>query len=151
MKLSSSNIKKLLIFSQKKIFSYISGNETFLKKLPILQEGNFRVRKIRKDRSEKISYIFSKKLFLYFEKRDFLIFLEMELYSLKNKIFQEVTLQAQKIKKTTPKKFLIFREMELFSPKIINAGVILTRQKFTRSLINADEMFFQAKTYVTKP
>ena len=99
MKLSSCKIKKVLIFSPKKIFSYISGNETFLKKIPILQEGNFRVRKIKKDRSEKISYIFSKKLFLYFEKRDFLIFLEMELYSLKNKTFQEVTLQAQKIKK----------------------------------------------------
>ena len=40
--------------------------------------------------------------------------------------------------------------MEFFSPKIINAGVILTRQKFTRSLINADEMFFQAKNLCDK-
>ena len=50
--------KIFYIFSGKKaIFSYISGNRTFLKKLFIFQEGTFRARKVKKNPSEKISYI----------------------------------------------------------------------------------------------
>ena len=45
----------------------------------------------------------------------------MELSSLKNKTFQKVTFQAQKIKeKNTLEKYLIFREMELSSFKLKN-------------------------------
>ena len=40
MELSSLKINKILIFSQKG-FSYILGNETFLKKLAIFQKGTF--------------------------------------------------------------------------------------------------------------
>ena len=46
--------------------------------------------------------------FLYFLKNFFLIFPEMELFSLKNKKFQKGTFQAQKIKKASLKKFLTF-------------------------------------------
>ena len=49
MELSSSKIKKI---------SYISGNETFLPHIfLIFQERTFRDRKVKKTRSEKISYI----------------------------------------------------------------------------------------------
>ena len=68
-------------------------------------------KKLKKNRIKKISYIFSKKVFL--------VFLEMELSSPKLKkliffskkkfpIFQKGTCKAQKIKKCTSKKFLMF-------------------------------------------
>ena len=58
--------------------------------------------------SKKSSDTFSKKLFLYFGKWTFLYFLKkvlpkfpkMEISSLKNKRFQEVTFRARKMKKT---------------------------------------------------
>ena len=54
----SPMIKKFLIFSQKS-FSYFSGNETFLKKLFIFQEGIFQARKKTHTHthSEQISYV----------------------------------------------------------------------------------------------
>ena len=55
MKLFSSKIKKLLYFL-KKMFSYISGNTIFKKKLLIFQERAFQACKI-KTHSEKIPYI----------------------------------------------------------------------------------------------
>ena len=42
----------------------------------------------------------------------------MELSSLKNKKFHEVTFRGRKIKKNTLKKFVIFREMALSSHKL---------------------------------
>ena len=61
MELCSPMIKKFLIFSQKS-FSYFSGNETFLKKLFIFQEGIFQARKKKTHththtHSEQISYV----------------------------------------------------------------------------------------------
>ena len=76
MELSNSNIRKFLIFFQKKAFlifretetlkkffifweeklSYISGNGN-PKKFLIFQEKIFRARKMKKSRSEKMSYI----------------------------------------------------------------------------------------------
>ena len=115
MEVSSSKIKKCLIFPEMEL-SYISGR-------------NLRDRKIKKTRSEKISYIFSKKAFLIFRetelfyvflKKVFLIFYVMELSSPKIKKFQEVTFRARKIKNPALKKFLIFREMELSSSKKLN-------------------------------
>ena len=66
MELSSSNIKKFLIFSAKESFCYISGNGTFLyfrkwkprKNSYISQNGN----------PEKIRYILGNRTFLYFWK-----------------------------------------------------------------------------------
>ena len=85
MELSSSNIKKFLIFSQKKAFlifreielSYISGN------------GN----------TEKIPYISGNGIFFYLRKL---------------LIFQEVTLRVRKVKRTTLKKFLSFQRNGTF-------------------------------------
>ena len=76
MKLSDSNIKKLLIFSQKKAFLifreteapkknvlYFTGNGTLLnfrnrpKKLAIFPEVTLRAQKIKETHSEKIYYI----------------------------------------------------------------------------------------------
>ena len=71
MELSSSNIKKFLIFPQN--FSYISGNRNPKKVLYILgngtfsysrkrlmfQEVTFRARKVKKNLSLKIFFIFS--------------------------------------------------------------------------------------------
>ena len=75
MKLSDSNIKKLLTFSQKKAFLifreteapenflYFTGNGTLLnfrkrlKKLAVFQEVTLRAQKIKETHSEKISYI----------------------------------------------------------------------------------------------
>ena len=64
MEFSSPKIKRVLHFL-KKSFSYISGNETLKKLLLIFQEKNFPSSKNKKNRSEKISYIFSKKSFSY--------------------------------------------------------------------------------------
>ena len=81
MELSNSNIKKFLIFFQKKAFlifremetlkkfpiflevrlSYISGNGN-PKKFLIFQEKIFRARKMKKSRSEKMSYISGNKI-----------------------------------------------------------------------------------------
>ena len=76
MKLSDSNIKKLLTFSQKKAFLifreteapeknflYFTGNGTLLnfrkrlKKLAVFQEVTLRAQKIKETHSERISYI----------------------------------------------------------------------------------------------
>ena len=61
----------------------------------------------KKKRSEKISYIYSKNVFLIFRK--------IELFSprLKKLIFYEGTFQAPKNKKTTLKKLLMFLEIKL--------------------------------------
>ena len=73
-----------------------------------------------------MSYIVSKKSFsfivgnetsLYFLKNVFLVLMEMELSSLKNKKFHEVTFRA----KPALKRFIIFCEMELSSRKMKNA------------------------------
>ena len=50
MELFNPNIKK---FSEKS-FSYISGNETFFKKILIFQEGTFQAQKIKKPKFSKI-------------------------------------------------------------------------------------------------
>ena len=55
MELSSPKIKIFIIFSQKN-FSGISGNGTFLKKLPIFQKGTFRVRKAKKKLGKNFLY-----------------------------------------------------------------------------------------------
>ena len=52
MELSSPKIKIFIIFSQKKL----SGNGTFLKKLPIFQKGTFRVRKAKKKLGKNFLY-----------------------------------------------------------------------------------------------
>ena len=73
MELSSIKIKKVLMFSQKKLFLYF-GKWNFFKKL-IFQEGTFRVQKIKEPTLKK-----------------FIIFREMELSSPKLKkllIFQK--------------------------------------------------------------
>ena len=67
MELSSAKIKKVLIFSQKKISLYIA-KWNFSKKLLTFQEGTFRAQKIKKPTQKK-----------------FLIFREMELFSPKLK------------------------------------------------------------------
>ena len=64
MELSISKIKKFLIFPEMELSSFIFFFY-FRKELPSLKN--------KKIRSEKISYIFSKKLFLYSGKRNFLI------------------------------------------------------------------------------
>ena len=79
------------LYFLKKNFSGISGNGTFLKKLPIFQKGTFRVRKAKKKLG---------KNFLYFGKWNFLV------PSLKNSyffyktflIFQEETCNTWKAK-----------------------------------------------------
>ena len=80
--LKNPALKKFLIFFSKKSFSYIFWEM-------------------------ELSYIFSKKSFPYvlwngnfFRKKVFLMFREMELFSPKNKIFQEGTVRARKMKKT---------------------------------------------------
>ena len=60
MEIFSSKIKILLISSQKKVFLIFREMELSSlnrKKLLIFQEGTFWARKIKKDNSEKISYI----------------------------------------------------------------------------------------------
>ena len=49
---------------------------------------------------KRFSYTLENRTFLYFLKKIFLIFPEMELSSLKNKKFQEVTFRIQKVKRT---------------------------------------------------
>ena len=66
-------------------------SSTKLKKLLIFQEGISQTQKIKKKHSEKCSYIFSKTAFLVFQ--------EIELSSPKIRKFREGTFQAQKIKK----------------------------------------------------
>ena len=56
MGLSSLKIKKVIIFSQKKLLFYF-GKRKFLEKPIIFQEGTFRARKIKKNHYEKISCI----------------------------------------------------------------------------------------------
>ena len=114
MELSSSNIKRLLIFS------YISRNGTFQPKL----ENNKKIHR------KKISFASGKWNFLTLILKNFLYFLERKLFLYfakrkprknpyisgngnpkKLRIFQEVIFLARKIKKLTLKKFLIFQEV----------------------------------------
>ena len=57
--------------------------------------------------------------FLYFQKKVFLIFLEMKISGLTNKKFHKVTFWAQKNEQNPAlKKFLIFQQMEFSSLKL---------------------------------
>ena len=66
-----------------------------------------------------------KKFLIFSQKNAFLIFKESELSYISGNgnpkkllIFQEVTVHARKMKRTTIKKFLIFQEKELSNPKL---------------------------------
>ena len=109
MELSSSNIKKIIIFLKIKLFLYFWKWNPALKyihpeKISYLSgNGN----------SEKIPYIFSKESCFYISENG-----EPEknpyISGKRNpKKIQEVTFQAQKMKKPTLKKILAFQEMEL--------------------------------------
>ena len=63
MELCSPKIKKVLIFSQKKLFLCF-GKQNLLKKLLVFQEVTFQVRKIKKTCSEKNCYISGNRTFL---------------------------------------------------------------------------------------
>ena len=87
MEVSSSNIKKIFIFSQKKAFSYISGNETLHLSAQAQRIKKSTPRKfvlLEETETLKTPLIFSSKkaVFMFREKR-------------------------------TPKKFFIFQETEL--------------------------------------
>ena len=91
-------------------------------------QGTFRARKIKNIHSEKISYIFSKKRFLIFQKmelsgvkikkvlifsqKNFSIFWDTELF-LKTSYILGGNFTSSKKKKCALKFFFIFREMEL--------------------------------------
>ena len=104
MELSSSNIKKLLIFSQKKA---ISGNGTFLyfrkrrpwKKSYIRENGN----------PVKIIYISGNGAFLY---------ISWNWHPIKLLIFKEITFRAQKIKRNHSSKISYILGNWSFSPKL---------------------------------
>ena len=125
MKLSSSNNKKILIFSLKKSFSYIFSRESFCyisrngtlhfsaqaRKIKNNPPGEkflyFRKRKPRKN----FSYFLKRKLFLYFRKREpgkkFLYFRKQNFQSSKNEK-----------KKTTFKMFFYFRKLNCSIPSL---------------------------------
>ena len=66
-----------------------------------------------------LSYILGNGAFLYFQKKVFLIFLEMKISGLTNKKFHKVTFWAQKNEQNPAlKKFLIFQQMEFSSLKL---------------------------------
>ena len=100
MELSRSKIKNFFIFQEMELLRPRSKKNALKKFLYLLNKS--------------FSYIFGNGTFLY---STFLIFLEMKVSSLKNQKFQEVTFQAQKLKKSNSEKFLVIREMELSSPK----------------------------------
>ena len=81
-----------------------------------------------------------KKALVFSQKKLFLLFQELELYSPMIKKFPEGTFRAKKIKKPTQKKFLILREIELSSSKLkelytFSKKVFLTfLQPFTKYL-----------------
>ena len=102
--------KKISYIFSKIRFSYISRNRTF------------QAQKKKKKTGSKESYIFSKNIFIYFGKwnfvaprlkkslyflktKAFLIFQETELSSLKIQKFQEGALWGRKVKKSTQKIF----------------------------------------------
>ena len=71
MKLSGSNVKKFLIFSQRKTFLYFGKrkprkNSLYFRKrnFLIFQEITFRAQKLKKAHSEKVSYISENGTFL---------------------------------------------------------------------------------------
>ena len=70
-------------------------------------------------------------VFLYFGKRNFLIFQEMKLSNLKNKKFQEVRNRARKNKKTTLKKYLIFWENGTFLSPSLKRSYIFSKNNFS--------------------
>ena len=95
MELSSSEIKNFLIFQDMELYSsriikVLIFPEMELSSLIFFlhfRKGNFKL-EIKKNRFEKISYIFSKKHFLYFQRRNFLYFRKWNFLALRIKIFQ---------------------------------------------------------------
>ena len=120
MELYRSNIKKTLIFSQKKkpllskkSFSYISRNGTLL-----LSAHALRIKKIY---PEKISYALGKG-----NPENFLLFSQKKAFLM----FWKVTFIAQKMKKPTHKKLPIFQEMKLQFQKTVFFNHIVFSKRY---------------------
>ena len=123
-KLFSFKIKNFLIFQETELF----GSKT--KKFPIFREMELLSPSLKnkKTRSENISYIFIKKAFLIFQetelsyvvsKKMFLYFRKWNFLALYFSYISGNNFPSSKNeKKNTLKKLLIFQEMELSSPKL---------------------------------